>query len=96
MLIVVVGGLANTSCHGLNFPTFRNNLLKAVETGESTREKLRIWLSKYARQIWLLIIIYEKILMDHLESVALPPLVEGGFRLDLFCINPQTKWIWTA
>lgn len=31
-----------------------------METGESTREKLRIWLSKYARQIWLLIIIYEK------------------------------------
>lgn len=60
VLIVVVGGLANTSCHGLNFPTFRNNLLKAVETGESTPEKLRIWLSKYAGQIWLLIVMYEK------------------------------------
>lgn len=44
VLIVVVGGLANASCHALNFPTYINNLLKAVETGDSKSEKLRIWL----------------------------------------------------
>lgn len=43
-MIVVVGGLANASCHGLNFPTYINNLLKAVETGDSKSYKLRMWL----------------------------------------------------
>lgn len=34
VLIVVVGGLAKVSCHGLNFSTYINNPPKAVETGD--------------------------------------------------------------
>lgn len=46
VMIVVVGGLANASCHGLNFLTYINNPQKAVEPGDSKSEKLRMWLSE--------------------------------------------------
>lgn len=46
VVVVVVGGLAKASCHGLNFPakiTCRRQKQRERESGESERRKWRIW-----------------------------------------------------
>lgn len=93
-MLIIVGGLAHTSCHGLNYPTFRNNLRKVAETCKSTSEKLRRaqWFCR-SGQIWLEMILFMMnvlfvvFFVHHDESVA-PPLPLPSWLVKL----KQTKW----